>query len=98
MHRDEDEGVECALHRDEDEGVDEKLAAWCTAYDEEHWLEAPECSGPQGRRGGQGTHGDEDVDVDVDVGRCCIERGWSMTKKSILLELCVSSLRRGHAN
>ena len=27
----------------------------------------PERSGPQGRRGGQGTHGDEDVDVDVDV-------------------------------
>ena len=37
-------------------------------------------------------HGDEDVDTTSDV----VEWGWGI--KSILLELCVSSLRRGHAN
>ena len=43
-------------------------------------------------------HGDEDVDITSDV----VEWGWGirgdLVDESILLELCVSSLRRGHAN
>ena len=44
--------------------------------------------------GDEDVHGDEDVDITSDV----VEWGWGMNEKSILLELCVSSLRRGHAN
>ena len=44
------------------------------------------------------VHGDEDVDITSDV----VEWGWGirgdLVDESILLELCVSSLRRGHAN
>ena len=57
MHRDEDEGVDVGRCNVASSGLEHK--GWGT------WLR---CSGPQGRRGGQGTHGDEDVDVGVGVG------------------------------